>query len=343
MSIAWIWDYLIISAFIRRMYIALDHSPLQFAQFESRNVYTTTMRFGYNIGMHYVSDAIFGAGWVVGSLEILGSPSGLARSVSTGLWDFVSMPVQGLMRGPWGVLLGITYGSASLVKHITAGTVNSVTKLAASVARNLDRLTLDDEHLERTEALRRTRPLGITHGITQGLTGFGINILSAVGGISRHVLEANNTVGVFTGLGKGLLGVVTKPISGAAELLALTGQGVLQSVGYNTLPIQRSIQCSIETGHTMMSPTKVMWKFLSKINYMDRVLVAVNGTLVDSSNKSQVITFAVTTELIVLIALESNELIKVLAITNTRVATGIKTSAVLYLNGKSDDESQHVR
>lgn len=55
-----------------RMYIALDHSPLQFAQFEYRNIYTTTMKLGYNIGMHYVSDAIFGAGWVVGSLEILG-------------------------------------------------------------------------------------------------------------------------------------------------------------------------------------------------------------------------------------------------------------------------------
>lgn len=54
------------------MYIALDHSPLHFAQFEHKNIYTTTMRLGYNIGMHYVSDAIFGAGWVVGSLEILG-------------------------------------------------------------------------------------------------------------------------------------------------------------------------------------------------------------------------------------------------------------------------------
>lgn len=55
-----------------RMYIALDHSPLHFYQFENKNIYTTTMRLGYNIGMHYVSDAIFGAGWVVGSLEILG-------------------------------------------------------------------------------------------------------------------------------------------------------------------------------------------------------------------------------------------------------------------------------
>lgn len=114
------------------MYIALDHSPLHFAQFEEKNVYTTNMRLGYNIGMHYVSGALFGAGWVVGSLEILGryeplllqcivnnystkivfvhlyyfSPSGLARSVSSGLWDFVSMPVQGLMvNNPFNIVM----------------------------------------------------------------------------------------------------------------------------------------------------------------------------------------------------------------------------------------------
>jgi vacuolar protein sorting-associated protein 13B len=96
--------------------------------------------------MQYLSRAIFGAGWVIGSLEILGSPSGLARSFSSGLRDFVSMPLQGLFRGPWGFLMGITQGSTSLVRHIAAGTVNSVTKLATSVARNLDRLSLDSEH-----------------------------------------------------------------------------------------------------------------------------------------------------------------------------------------------------
>lgn len=58
--------------FIYRMYIALDHSPLDFAPFERRDIHTLPMRFGYHLGMHYVSGAIFGAGWVVGSLEILG-------------------------------------------------------------------------------------------------------------------------------------------------------------------------------------------------------------------------------------------------------------------------------
>lgn len=58
-----------------------------------------------------------------------------------------------------------------------SGTLTSVTKMASSVARNLDRLTLDAEHLERTEELRRVRPQGVTEGLLQGLTGLGISVL----------------------------------------------------------------------------------------------------------------------------------------------------------------------
>lgn len=298
------------------------------------------MRLGYNIGMHYVSDAIFGAGWVVGSLEILGSPSGLARSVSSGLWDFVSMPVQGLMRGPWGVLLGITYGSASLIKNITAGTVNSVTKLAASVARNLDRLTLDDEHLERTEALRRVRPMGITHGISRGLTGFGINLLGAVGGIARHALEAKSSVEVFTGLGKGIIGVVTKPISGAAELLALTGQGVLHSVGFNAMPMARDTKID-EDYSFPLSVTKVAWKILSKIDNIDSVLIVASASHIDGVN-SELVTVAITSKLILLISDSNNELATVLSISRTRACIDTKDPTRLILAMKSDEDHQQV-
>lgn len=252
------------------------------------------------------------------------------------------MPVQGLMRGPYGVLLGITYGSASLIRNVTAGTVNSVTKLAASVARNLDRLTLDEEHLERTEAMRRARPLGITHGFTQGLTGFGINLLGAVGGIARHTLEAKSSVGVITGFGKGLLGVVTKPISGAAELLALTGQGVLQTVGFNTMPSPRNHLRITNYGIAAITPTKITWKFLSKFNYLSQVLVATNGTLLEDEEKSQPVTVALTTETIVLISSETDELIKVLSITNIRTEISTKLNSALVLIAKTEDESQQL-
>ena len=64
-----------------------------------------------------------------------------------------------------------------LLLNFRPGTVNSVTKLASSVARNLDRLTLDEEHLQRQEESRRTRPRGMAQGLYQGLTGFGMSLL----------------------------------------------------------------------------------------------------------------------------------------------------------------------
>lgn len=97
----------------------------------------------------------------------MGSPGSLAQALGSGLRDFISLPFQGLLQGPWGFIVGITHGSASLMRHVTAGsnicirstnemntfsqyfmikiytfyvgTLNSVTKLASSVARNLDR------------------------------------------------------------------------------------------------------------------------------------------------------------------------------------------------------------
>ncbi|XP_062558103.1 intermembrane lipid transfer protein VPS13B [Armigeres subalbatus] len=240
-----------------RLYIALDHSPLDFSAFERNHVRSLPIRFGNSLGMHYLSGAIFGGGWVIGSLEILGSPSGLARSVTSGLRDFVSLPVQGLFRGPWGFLVGLTQGSTSLVRNITAGTVNSVTKLATSVARNLDRLTLDSEHVQRTDALRRRRPQGMTEGFTQGLTGLGISILGAVGGLAHHPLQARSPMDVVTGVGKGIVGAFTKPISGAAELLALTGQGMLHSVGYNTMPTPKYFQQPLQRLEPI--PYKALW------------------------------------------------------------------------------------
>lgn len=248
-----------------KMYIALDRSPLQFNKFERKNLTTTPYRLGQALTLHFLSDAIFGAGWVVGSLELLGSPGGLARTVGTGLRDFISLPYNGLIQGPWAFLVGITHGSASLMRHITAGTLDSVTKLASSVARNLDRLTLDAEHQKRTEELRRQRPQGLAQGFLQGLTGLGISLLGAVGGIAHHSLQSvmNNGAsprGLVAGVGLGLVGVFTKPLSGAAELVALTGQGLLQGAGWNPLPEPRSVKTSGQFAEN--SILKYTWKVL---------------------------------------------------------------------------------
>lgn len=57
------------------------------------------------------------------------------------------------------------------------GTITSVTRLASSWARTLDRLTLDCRDLERSEQLRRLRPQSLTQGMVQGLSEFGISLI----------------------------------------------------------------------------------------------------------------------------------------------------------------------
>lgn len=55
------------------MYIALDHSPLDFSAYERTEVFTLPEKLiGSSLTMHYLSSVIFGVGWICASLEILG-------------------------------------------------------------------------------------------------------------------------------------------------------------------------------------------------------------------------------------------------------------------------------
>ena len=61
--------------------------------------------------------------------------------------------------------------------YATPGMMTSVTNFASSVSRNMDRLSLDSSHQQRQEETRRQRPQGLSSGLQQGLTGFGLSVL----------------------------------------------------------------------------------------------------------------------------------------------------------------------
>lgn len=60
-------------------------------------------------------------GIVVGSLEILGNPTGLIRSIGTGVADLVKKPYAGLTQGPGAFVTGVSSGMSSFVRNISAG------------------------------------------------------------------------------------------------------------------------------------------------------------------------------------------------------------------------------
>uniref|UniRef100_A0A0V0G3C3 Putative vacuolar protein n=1 Tax=Triatoma dimidiata TaxID=72491 RepID=A0A0V0G3C3_TRIDM len=275
-----------------KFYIALDQSPLTFSAFDRTDVVTTPFRLGHAITLHYFLGAIYGTGWALGSLQLLGAPAGLARSVGHGLKSFITMPYKGIMEGPTGFLLGVLHGSAALMKHITAGTLTSVTQLAGSWSRTLDRLTLSPEDLKYAEQMRRMKPQGLAQGIKQGLTEFGVSLLGGVGGLAQQPLEyATGRDGSLVGsLGRGIVGVMARPISGAAELVALTAHGILLGAGWadNHIPKHQAICQGVDEGRE--SRLKYSLKII--ISRQEKVMAITEGTTGDYEPLVVIITSA---------------------------------------------------
>ena len=278
-----------------KMYIGLDQSPLNFSQFYRSNLFTTNYCLGQMLARHYISGALFRAGWVVGSLDLIGSPAGFTRTLGDGLKDFVSLPYQGIMLGPWAFLGGMASGSSSLLKHVSAGTLTSMTNFASSVSRNLDRLSLDQEHCQRNEVFRREKPQGLGQGLVNGLSGVGISLLGAVGGIAHHPINALleqglSPTGFVGGITKGLVGVVTKPLGGAAEFVAQTGQGLLHGTGWskNLKPRYPAIpdhSCTFYSGNLKFS-----WKLIAGSNLHDTTVLFMVDVMYGSTQATLVLT-----------------------------------------------------
>lgn len=64
-----------------------------------------------------------------------------------------------------------------------------------------------------------------------------MSILGAIGGLAQHPIESvidngASPLRLLAGFSRGVLGVFTKPIGGAVELVAMTGQGILTGAGW---------------------------------------------------------------------------------------------------------------
>ncbi|CAG0916557.1 unnamed protein product [Notodromas monacha] len=236
-----------------KLYLAINQSSLNFSAFQRRDIRCLTFKLGKEVSRHYFFGAVVRAaipsssGFVLGSLDLLGSPSVLMREVKEGIKDCIALPYQAMFGGPREFVRGLSVGTKSLLQHVTSGTLSSFTNMAGSMAHNLEALSWDDEHRNRAlNARRLVRNKGLIQGFQSGLSEFGISLLGAIGGIAHHPLEAvmaesdadssaekpHLTTSVVAGLGKGLVGFVTKPLGGAAHLLASTGQGLLQAAGW---------------------------------------------------------------------------------------------------------------
>ncbi|XP_077382325.1 intermembrane lipid transfer protein VPS13B isoform X2 [Festucalex cinctus] len=300
-----------------KLYIASDHTPLAFSLFERGPLCTTARQLVHALAMHYAAGALFRAGWVVGSLEILGSPASLVRSIGNGVSDFFRLPYEGLTRGPGAFVSGVSRGTTSFVKHISKGTLTSITNLATSLARNMDRLSLDEEHYTRQEEWRRQLPENLGDGLRQGLSRLGISLLGAIAGIVDQPMQnfqrnwemqstaGSKAKGVISGMGKGIVGVFTKPIGGAAELVSQTGYGILHGAGLWQLPKQLYLPTEEKSAEAPNSHLKYVWKMLQSLGRPE-LHMALEVTIVSGSGQEHAGCLLLTSEVLFVVSLSED-------------------------------------
>ena len=234
--------------------LSCDDTLLKFPRYELANVYSNKTEVSNCVAAHYTTQLLWQVWWGLGSLDLIGSPTVLFHSIRSGVSDFFSLPYEGLTMGPGFFLIGLGQGVTALVGSLSGGMLRSLSNFSSAVAQNMEKLSLDPEHASYQEEYRRRGepPVRLTTGIATGASSFGLSVVSALAGVVDQPMRGAQAAGeaelgmggyaanVLRGFGKGLLGVVTKPVGGALQLVSQTSQGLMSSVGLLHTPQQKA-------------------------------------------------------------------------------------------------------
>ncbi|KAM5373472.1 hypothetical protein ACJZ2D_006966 [Fusarium nematophilum] len=126
--------------------------------------------------------------------------------------------------------LGIAKGAASFAKKTVFGFSDSFSKFTGSLSKGLAAASLDKQFQDRRRITRaRNRPKHALYGVAAGANSFITSVASGVGGLARKPLEGaeqEGALGFFKGVGKGMIGVVTKPAVGVLDMASNVSEGI---------------------------------------------------------------------------------------------------------------------
>ncbi|KAG6900136.1 hypothetical protein C0993_002481 [Termitomyces sp. T159_Od127] len=209
----------------------INDAPLELNALGIKDMRLTMPELQTRILYHYRQDILRQLYRILGSADFIGNPVGLFTNVSSGVADIFYEPFHGVvMHGNKELGIGIAKGAASFVKKTVFGLSDSVTKFTSSVGKGLSAATFDSEYQARRRmAQRRNKPRHAIYGVAAGGEAFANSVTSAMEGVLMKPIEgagSEGPIGFFKGVGKGLIGVVTKPVIGVFDLASNVSEGI---------------------------------------------------------------------------------------------------------------------
>ncbi|ESO95114.1 hypothetical protein LOTGIDRAFT_160876 [Lottia gigantea] len=197
--------------------------------FERNHKFYNQSQLTNEMTRHYAGQAIKQMYVLVLGLDVLGNPFGLLRGLSEGVGDLFYEPYQGLIQGPEEFAEGMVLGVRSLFGHAIGGAAGAVSRITGTVGKGLAALTLDDDYQKKRRQQLNKKPASAKEGFARGGKGLVMGFVDGAAGIVKKPLEGAQKEGVggfFKGVGKGLVGVVTRPTSGVIDFASSSLEGI---------------------------------------------------------------------------------------------------------------------
>lgn len=165
---------------------------------------------------HYRNELLSQAVLILGSTDFLGNPIGFLHDLSEGVSGLVS-------DGNFG----------GLIKNVAHGAANSAAKFTGTLSYGISKATLYERYDERRLMLRRqARSERTREHLMVGLKGLGFGVLGGLTSIISETYDGfahQGIPGIFTGLGWGLIGTVSKPAIGILDFATGAATAVRES------------------------------------------------------------------------------------------------------------------
>eukprot|EP01155_Anaeramoeba_flamelloides_P026744 Anaeramoba_flamelloidesa81_46.p1 GENE.a81_46~~a81_46.p1 ORF type:complete len:775 (-),score=164.80 a81_46:343-2505(-) len=182
---------------------------------------------------HYKTQFLQQAYKILTGSDIIGAPISIFKGIGQGMATFWEEPSKTKISTPLDFASSLQRGSYDAVSNVFNSVFGTLNKVVSSVGTGFSVLSFDhDFQNQRTKSSHQQKPKHVGDGLVQGTSKFTKDVWLGISGIVTQPMKGykkRGKSGIVSGFGKGVIGVVAKPIVGITELISNVSDGITSS------------------------------------------------------------------------------------------------------------------
>ena len=206
-----------LSSFIGNIFTHITDYNLYLPSLYYTDVFTDILTLSTQLTNSYISQIKRRIFKIIGSLDILGNPTGYASALSQGFLEIVEAPRRGLINGPLGFGEGVAKGFGTFITTLISSSFDLIGKISGTLLASCEEL----QGIKNTEYLSESEPSNVISGLYFGVKNGIIDIGKGMAGLfikPYQEMKKSGIGGFFQGVGVGILGAAVSPLTAGLRI-----------------------------------------------------------------------------------------------------------------------------